>query len=111
VSQGNQELDQASNLTGLVGQIGCITGLVSIIIVGIAFAIGRFLDSTFETGPLFTILFLLGSFPITIFATVRLSLFVMKRAQGDQTQNSVNEDKAPQESQAQIKNNETETRI
>ena len=100
VSQGNQELDQASNLTGLVGQIGCITGFVSIIIVGIAFAIGRFLDSTFETGGLFTILFLLGSFPITIFAIVRISLFAMKRAQGPQIQDD----------RAQTKNNEAETR-
>ncbi len=81
MSQGDQELDQASKLTGLVGQIGCVTGFVSIIIIGLAFAAGRFLDSTFETGGLFTILFLLGSFPITIYAIVRISLFAVNRAQ------------------------------
>jgi F0F1-type ATP synthase assembly protein I len=81
VSQGDQELDQASKLTGLVGQIGCVTGFVSLLIIGAAFAAGRFLDSTFETGGLFTILFLLGSFPITIYAIVRISLFAMNRAQ------------------------------
>jgi F0F1-type ATP synthase assembly protein I len=81
VSQGDQELYQASKLTGLVGQIGCVTGFVSILIIGVAFGAGRFLDSTFETGGLFTILFLLGSFPITIYAIVRISLFAMNRAQ------------------------------
>ncbi len=99
MSQGNQELDQASKITGLVGQIGCVTGVVSIFIVGLAFAIGRFLDSTFETGGLFTILFLLGSFPITIFVIVRISLFAMKRSQGNRTKGEP----------SQIKNNKIET--
>ena len=81
MSQGDKELDQASNLTGLVGQVGCVTGFVSIIIIGVAFAAGRFLDSTFETGGLFTILFLLGSFPITLYVIVRISLLALGRAQ------------------------------
>jgi F0F1-type ATP synthase assembly protein I len=96
VSQGDQELDQASKLTGLVGQIGCVTGFVSIIIIGLAFAAGRFLDSTFETGGLFTILFLLGSFPITIYAIVRISLFAVNRAQkkNNDTESTIEEKSA-----------------
>ncbi|GMQ77581.1 MAG: hypothetical protein BMS9Abin02_0069 [Anaerolineae bacterium] len=96
MSQGDQELDQASKLTGLVGQIGCVTGFVSIIIIGIAFAAGRFLDSTFETGGLFTILFLLGSFPITIYAIVRISLFAVNRAQkkNNDTKSTIEENSA-----------------
>ena len=96
MSQGDQELDQASKLTGLVGQIGCVTGFVSILIIGVAFAAGRFLDSTFETGGLFTILFLLGSFPITIYAIVRISLFAVNRAQNknNDTESTIEEKSA-----------------
>ncbi len=96
MSQGDKELDQASKLTGLVGQVGCVTGFVSIIIIGVAFAAGRFLDSTFETAGLFTILFLLGSFPITIYATVRISLFAMNRAQkkNNDTESTIEEKSA-----------------
>ena len=83
MSQGNQDLDQASKLAGLVGQIGCVTGFISIILIGAAFALGRFLDSTFETGGLFTILFLLGSFPITLYVIVRISLYAVGRAQAN----------------------------
>ncbi len=96
MSQGDQEFDQASKLTGLVGQIGCVTGFVSILIIGVAFAAGRFLDSTFETGGLFTILFLLGSFPITIYAIVRISLFAVNRAQNknNDTESTIEEKSA-----------------
>jgi len=81
VSQGNQDLDQASKLAGLVGQLGCITGFVSILIIAVAFAAGRFLDSTFDTNGLFTVLFLLGSFPITLYVIVRISLLAVGRVQ------------------------------
>lgn len=91
MSQGNQDLDQASKLTGLVGQIGCVTGFASIIIVGIAFAVGRFLDSTFETSGLFTILLLLGSFPITIYVIMRISTFAMKRAQNKEKETEISD--------------------
>ncbi len=96
MSQGDQELFQASKLTGLVGQIGCVTGFVSILIIGVAFAVGRFLDSIFETGGLFTILFLLGSFPITIYAIVRISLFALNRAQykNNDTESTIEEKSA-----------------
>jgi F0F1-type ATP synthase assembly protein I len=81
VSQGNQDFDQASKLAGLVGQIGCVTGFVSILIIAVAFAVGRFLDSTFNTNGLFTVLFLLGSFPITLYVIVKISLLAVGRAQ------------------------------
>jgi len=81
VSQNDQEFDQAAQTAGLVGQIGCVTGFASIIVIGLAFAIGRFLDSLLETGGIFTILFLLGSFPITLYVIVRISLWSLKRAQ------------------------------
>ena len=77
----NDQLDQAARTAGFVGQIGCVTGFASIIIIGAAFAAGRFLDSWLGTEGIFTILFLLGSFPITLYVIVRISLFALKRAQ------------------------------
>lgn len=81
MSQNNQNYDQAARTAGLVGQIGCVTGFASIIIIGIAFAVGRFLDSLLGTNGIFTILFLLGSFPITLYVIVRISLWALARAQ------------------------------
>ena len=81
MSQNNPELDQAARTAGLVGQIGCVTGLASIVIIGIAFAIGRLLDSLLGTGGIFTVLFLLGSFPITLYVIVRISLSAVRRVQ------------------------------
>lgn len=94
MSQNNQNLDQAARTAGLVGQIGCVTGFASIIIIGIAFAIGRLLDSLLETNGIFTILFLLGSFPITLYVIVRISLWALARAQrslGSQSDANLNE--------------------
>jgi F0F1-type ATP synthase assembly protein I len=81
VSLNNQNLDQTARTASLVGQIGCVTGFASIVIIGLAFAVGRFLDSLLETSGIFTILFLLGSFPITLYVIVRISLWALARAQ------------------------------
>jgi F0F1-type ATP synthase assembly protein I len=81
VSLNNQNLDQTARTAGLVGQIGCVTGFASILIIGLAFAVGRFLDSLLETSGIFTILFLLGSFPITLYVIVRISLWALAKAQ------------------------------
>jgi F0F1-type ATP synthase assembly protein I len=83
VSQ-NKQPDPAAHMAGLVGQIGCVTSFASFIIIGIAFAAGRFLDSMLETGGIFTVLFLIGSFPITLYVIVRISLFTLSRVQQQQ---------------------------
>jgi len=71
-------------MAGLVGQIGCVTSFASFIIIGVAFAAGRYLDSLWETGGILTVLFLLGSFPITLYVIVRISLYALNRAQPPQ---------------------------
>jgi len=81
VSQNNQQLDQTARLAGLVGQIGCVTGFASIIIIAVAFGIGRLLDNWLGTDGILTVLFLIGSFPITLYVIVRISLLALKRAQ------------------------------
>ena len=81
MSQNNPQADQSARLAGLVGQIGCVTALASIAIIGLAFVIGRFLDSLLGTEWVFTILFLLGGFPVTVYVIVRISLWALARAQ------------------------------
>lgn len=75
-------IKRAAELTNLVGQIGCVTGIVSLLIIAIAFGIGWFLDDLMgNERRIFTIIFLLASFPITLFAMVRISLWMLGRAQ------------------------------
>lgn len=77
----NSNINQTAVLAGLVGQVGCVTGLVAIVIIAIAFGLGRFLDAQFDVQGIFTVLFLVLSFPITLFAMVRISLQMVQRAQ------------------------------
>lgn len=100
MSRNNQNIDQGARTAGLVGQIGCVTGFASILIIGIAFAVGRFLDSLLETNGVFTILFLLGSFPITLYVIVRISLWAIARAQqsiDSQSESGLNENSTIEE--------------
>ena len=55
-------------LTSVVGQVGCLT---PVIILGALFA-GLWLDRQFETKPLFTILFIIGSAPVSVFVLYRI---------------------------------------
>jgi F0F1-type ATP synthase assembly protein I len=81
VTQSNPESNQAARAAGLVGQIGCTTGFASIVIIGIAFALGRLLDSLVGTNGIFTVLLLVGSFPITLYVIVRISMWTLTRSQ------------------------------
>ncbi len=49
-------------LAAVVGQVGCIT---PVILIGALFA-GLWLDRQFDTKPLFTILFIVGSAPVSV---------------------------------------------
>jgi F0F1-type ATP synthase assembly protein I len=73
----DDQINQTAYLAGIVGQIGCIT----VIIIGIAMGAGILLDRFLGTRPIFTILFLVGSVPVTLFVTVRVSLMAANRAQ------------------------------
>ena len=55
-------------LATVVGQVGCLT---PVIILSALFA-GLWLDRQFETKPLFTILFIVGSAPISVFVLYRI---------------------------------------
>ena len=55
-------------LATVVGQVGCLTPLI---LLGALFA-GLWLDRQLETKPLFTILFIIGSAPISVFVLYRI---------------------------------------
>ena len=74
-------LRQAAALTNTVGQVGCVTGIVALVIIGVAFGAGRFLDDFLgNERKIFTVIFLLGSFPVTLYSMVRISLWMIGKA-------------------------------
>jgi hypothetical protein len=83
VSQ-DQNLRRTAQLTNMVGQVGCVTGIVALLIIGLAFGAGWLLDDVLgNERKIFTVIFLLGSFPVTLFAMVRISLWMVGRAQAN----------------------------
>lgn len=77
MSFDNKQINQTAMLAGIVGQIGCLT----IIIIALAFGAGTLLDRVLDTRPIFTIIALVGSVPVTLYLTVRVSLMAAARAQ------------------------------
>lgn len=73
----DDQINQTAMLASIVGQIGCIT----VIIIALALGGGILLDRFLDTRPIFTILFIVGSVPVTLFVTVRVSLMAAARAQ------------------------------
>ena len=75
-------LRRTAELTNMVGQVGCVTGMVALLIIGVAFGAGWFLDDFLgNERKIFTVIFMLGSFPVTLYAMVRISLWMVGRAQ------------------------------
>lgn len=64
-------------LAGVIGQVGCLT----IIIIGVALGAGIFLDRFLDTRPIFTILLLVGSVPVSLYIIVRVTLTAVARSQ------------------------------
>ena len=74
-------LRQTAILANTVGQIGCVTGIVALAIIGVAFGAGWFLDDFLgNERKIFTVIFMLGSFPVTLYAMVRISLWRIGKA-------------------------------
>jgi F0F1-type ATP synthase assembly protein I len=91
VNKNQPDINQTSLLAGIIGQVGCIT----IIIVGLALGAGLLLDRFLGTEPIFTILLMVGSVPVTLYIIVRVSLLAAARIQQTQeTTTKQTEDKA-----------------
>jgi hypothetical protein len=92
VSQ-DPNIQRAAQLTNMVGQIGCVTAFAALAIIGIAFGAGWLLDDWLgNERKIFTVIFLLGSFPVTLYAMVRISLWMVAKAQTSM-ERSNNEDR------------------
>ncbi len=61
-------------------QVGCLTVLL---ILG-ALGAGLWLDARFDTRPLFTLVLVLGSVPVTIYLLFRIVMAGMRRLQRDE---------------------------
>jgi F0F1-type ATP synthase assembly protein I len=69
-SQEKDRRQYAYNLTlaAVAGQVGCLT----LVIIFGALIAGLWLDRSFATKPLFTILFMLASMPVTLYLMFRV---------------------------------------
>ncbi|MGB1249654.1 MAG: hypothetical protein ACPG8W_03410 [Candidatus Promineifilaceae bacterium] len=79
MSQKNSS-EQTVALANMIASIGCTTTLASMAIVGAAFGLGIWLDGLLGTRPIMTFVALAGSFPVTLYVIVRLSLNAVARA-------------------------------
>ena len=85
-------LRNTTRLVNTVGQAGCATGIVAIVIIAVAFGVGWLLDDLLGNERRFlTMALLLLSFPVTLFAMVRISLFIVGKA--NQQAEQTNQDK------------------
>lgn len=84
----NDQINQTALLAGVVGQVGCVT----VLLIGIALGAGILLDNFLDTNPIFTIMFLVGSVPVTLYVTVRVSLMAVARSQRILAKNKTEED-------------------
>ena len=64
-------------LTGVLGLVGCLT----IAIIAVALVGGLLLDNALQTRPLFTLILVIASVPLTIFIMVRIVLSMAPRIQ------------------------------
>lgn len=55
-------------MAGILGQAGCVT----LLFIGAGLGLGLWLDGRFDTRPIFTLLFVLGSVPITMYLLFRM---------------------------------------
>jgi F0F1-type ATP synthase assembly protein I len=62
--QPKDRIQYALNMTmvAVAGQVGCLT----VVVIIVSLILGLFLDRQFDTRPVFTIVFLIGSIPVTL---------------------------------------------
>jgi len=77
-------------LLGVIGQVGCLT----LLIILIALVAGLWLDGQFHTRPLFTLILVLASVPVTLFVMFRLVLSIAPRLQVPAGAGSATQEKA-----------------
>jgi F0F1-type ATP synthase assembly protein I len=85
--QDKNRLQYALNLTlaSIAGQVGCLT----LVIIFVALFTGLWLDRYFETRPLFTIVLLIGSVPVTLVLMFRVVKAATSRIKPVQEKNNI----------------------
>lgn len=73
----NQQPDFFALLATVVGQVGCVV----VLLVGLALGAGLLLDKFLQTKAIFTVILMLGSVPVALFVTMRISMAAAARAQ------------------------------
>jgi F0F1-type ATP synthase assembly protein I len=68
-------------MVNMASQVGCMMSASAVLVIGLAFGSGYLLDRVFDTGNVFTIIFLVGSFPVTLFAMIQIGLRMQMRMQ------------------------------
>lgn len=76
-TQDSKPESLALAVAGVLVQVGCLT----VIVLLAALAGGLWLDTQFNSRPLFTLFLVLGSVPITVYLLFRIVLSGMKRLQ------------------------------
>jgi hypothetical protein len=79
-------------IAAIIGQVGCLT----LVIIGVALAAGLWLDQQLDTRPLFTLLLILGSVPVTLYLMFRFVLSMAPKIQMD-TEAAVGKDQIEEE--------------
>lgn len=74
--ESNTPNTRGANLAaaGLAGQIGCVVPVIILVSV----LLGLWLDKTFQTGKIITLIMVLGSLPVSIYLTFRLAMRAVK---------------------------------
>lgn len=73
----NKQPDVFALLATVVGQVGCVV----ILLVGLALGAGLLLDKFLQTKAIFTVILMVGSVPVALFVTMRISMAAAARAQ------------------------------
>jgi len=73
-----------SDVFGVIYKVATVVILIVVVALGLGTALDRFL----ETDRLFTLLFILGSVPLTLSAVYKISMSTVKKAQRQTRQDS-----------------------
>lgn len=91
MSQDPKQANLAALMATVVGQVGCLV----VIIIGLALGAGMLLDRFLGTRAIFTVILMVGSVPVALYITVRVSLTAVAR-----TQQALDTKKAEEETEA-----------
>lgn len=77
MKKSQQQINTNALLASVVGQVGCLIVFIIFIALGVGMALDKFLGTT----AIFTVLLMVGSVPVALYLTVRMSLTAVSRAQ------------------------------